>query len=141
MADPARWATFDCYGTLIDWNAGIRAELARLFGDDRADALLARYHELEPQVQCDEPTRSYRDVLALTLARLAGEEGLDLPDDERDALGRSLPAWPPFAEAPAALEEARGRGWRIGILSNTDRDFLEASLERLGVPADALVVA
>jgi 2-haloacid dehalogenase len=141
MAEAERWATFDCYGTLIDWNTGIRGELARLFGEGRADALLARYHELEPQVQREAPDRSYRDVLALTLARLASEEGLELADEDRDALGRSLPAWPPFPEAHGALAEARGRGWRLGILSNTDRELLEASLTRLAVPADAIVVA
>ena len=48
-----RWATFDCYGTLIDWNGGVRAELARVFGDERADALLERYHEVEPEIQRD----------------------------------------------------------------------------------------
>ena len=48
-----RWATFDCYGTLIDWNGGIRAELARVFGDDRADEQLDRYHELEPELEQD----------------------------------------------------------------------------------------
>jgi 2-haloacid dehalogenase len=50
----ARWASFDCYGTLIDWNAGIRTELARLFGEPDADRLLSRYHELEPRIQEDE---------------------------------------------------------------------------------------
>ena len=50
-----RWATFDCYGTLIDWNGGIRAELARLWPDADADALLKRYHELEPEVEHAEP--------------------------------------------------------------------------------------
>ena len=54
-AESARWATFDCYGTLVDWNAGIRAELARLFGEDEADALLARYHEIEPRIQTEQP--------------------------------------------------------------------------------------
>jgi FMN phosphatase YigB (HAD superfamily) len=58
-----RWATFDCYGTLIDWNGGIRRELARVFGDDHADDKLARYHELEPERQAD-GTRSYREVSA-----------------------------------------------------------------------------
>ena len=57
-----RWATFDCYGTLIDWNGGIRGELARLFGRGRADERLDRYHELEPALQVG-GTRSYREVM------------------------------------------------------------------------------
>ena len=76
-----RWATFDCYGTLIDWNGGIGRELERLFGADRASTMLHRYHEVEPQVQREEPTRSYRDVLAITLSRLG-----DVPAEEQDAL-------------------------------------------------------
>src|SRR5919109_4916744 len=124
-----RWATFDCYGTLIDWNGGIRAELARLFGEDRADELLHRYHELEPKVEAETPAMSYREVMAETLRRL-GPAGAG----EEDALGRSLPAWQAFPEAPAALTEARRRGWRLAILSNTDREFIEASKARLGVP-------
>jgi 2-haloacid dehalogenase len=131
-----RWASFDCYGTLIDWNSGIRAELARMFGTDAAPSLLARYHELEPQVQAEDPTRPYRDVLRLTLARLG-----DVPDGDEDALARSLPHWPPFAEVPVALEEARERGWKLAILSNTDRDFIEASKRQLGVQFDETVVA
>ena len=57
-----RWATFDCYGTLIDWDGGVRAELVRVFDEDHADELLARYHELEPDLQRDGKA-SYRDVL------------------------------------------------------------------------------
>src|SRR5215468_4304896 len=93
-----RWVTFDCYGTLIDWNGGIRAELARLFGDDQADRLLANYHELEPQIQASHPAAPYRDVMATALERLAGDEGIELAPEERDALGRSLPGWRPFSE-------------------------------------------
>jgi 2-haloacid dehalogenase len=135
------WATFDCYGTLIDWNGGIAGELARLFGDGTAERLLTRYHEIEPQVQAEDPRRSYRTVLTLTLQRLAEQEDLALPAGEEDALARSLPSWQPFPEAPAALEEARGRGWRLAILSNTDRDFIEASKARIGVPFEETVVA
>ncbi len=85
MAD--RWVTFDCYGTLIDWNGGIRRELARLFGEDRADSLLARYHELEPDIQAEDPGASYRDVMARALGRLAREESADFAGTESDALG------------------------------------------------------
>jgi 2-haloacid dehalogenase len=131
-----RWATFDCYGTLIDWDAGIRGELARMFGPEAAPSLLARYHELEPQVQAEDPSRSYRDVLRLTLARLG-----DVPDGDEDALARSLPHWSPFPEVPVALAEARRRAWKLAILSNTDRDFVEASKAQLGVPFEETVVA
>jgi 2-haloacid dehalogenase len=137
----ARWATLDCYGTLIDWNGGIGRELERLFGAEHAAGLLHAYHEVEPQVQREQPGRSYRDVLAVALARLAEREGLPLPADEHDALARSLPDWPPFPEVRASLEDARRRGWKLAILSNTDRDYIEASLERIGVPFDLVIVA
>ena len=129
-----RWATFDCYGTLIDWNGGIRRELARVFGDERADALLVRYHGLEPALEAD-GSRTYAEVLTEAM------RGLGAPPGEEAALARSLPAWEPFPEAPAALQELRERGWRLAILSNTDPDFLAASLERIGVPVDLTVVA
>ena len=129
-----RWASFDCYGTLIDWNGGIRAELARVFGEERADELLHGYHELEPELQAD-GTRSYREVLTEAMRRLGG------PADEEGALAQSLPAWRPFPEAPAALMAARGRGWKLAVLSNTDRDYIEASLAQLGAPFELAVVA
>ena len=131
-----RWATFDCYGTLIDWNGGIGRELERLFGAERSSDLLHRYHELEPQVQREEPTRSYREVMAVTLARLA-----NVPPPEDDALGRSLPEWRAFPEVRESLEDARARGWKLAILSNTDRDFIDASMERIGVPFELAIVA
>jgi 2-haloacid dehalogenase len=130
-----RWATFDCYGTLIDWNAGIGRELERLFGAARAGEQLHAYHELEPQIQREDPTRSYREVMAIALARLGA------PGDEQDALARSLPEWQPFAEVPTALAEARRQGWHLAVLSNTDPDFLAASLARIGVEFDLTVVA
>ena len=129
-----RWATFDCYGTLIDWNGGIRRELARVFGDDRADERLARYHELEPALQVG-GTRSYREVMTDAM------RGLGAPDEEVSGLAEALPTWGPFPEVRPALEDARSRGWKLAILSNTDRDFIEASIERIGVPFELAIVA
>jgi len=129
-----RWATFDCYGTLIDWNAGIRAELVRVFGDERADEQLRHYHELEPTLQRD-GKRSYREVMTEAMRRLGA------PDGEEAGLADSLPTWQPFIEVREALEEARGRGWRLAILSNTDTDFITASKARLRVRFDETVVA
>ena len=139
--DDSRWATFDCYGTLVDWNAGIAAELGRLLGESDREGLLSRYHEIEPRVQSEHPTWSYRDVMAAVLSQLATEIGVSLPDSEHDALGRSLPQWPVFAEVPDALAQAHARGWRLMALSNTDRDFIEASIAAIGVPFEGAVVA
>ena len=83
----SRWATFDCYGTLVDWNAGISAELGRLFGRSASGHLLWRYHAIEPRIQSEHPGRLYRDVMAEVLVELAAEQGADLPEAERDALG------------------------------------------------------
>jgi 2-haloacid dehalogenase len=121
-----RWATFDCYGTLIDWNSGLR----RVLGSDQ---LLAQYHELEPQVQAESPTASYREVMTEVATRL----GVDEPE----ALAESLPSWEPFPEVRSSLEDARARGWKLAALSNTDRDFIDASLERIGVPFELAIVA
>jgi 2-haloacid dehalogenase len=135
-----RWATFDCYGTLIDWNLGIRTELERLFGVQEAPRLLERYHELEPEIE-SEPFRTYHEVLTLSLERLAEEERVQLPEGEAGALAKSLPDWPPFPEVPAALAELRERGWKIALLSNTDKDLIAASERQLGVPIDLAIVA
>ena len=83
----------------------------------------------------------YRDVLAETLARLASEEGLTVPPGEEGALGDSLPSWKPFPEVPGALADLRSRGFKLVPLSNTDPEFLAASLERIGVPVDGQVTA
>jgi 2-haloacid dehalogenase len=136
-----RWATFDCYGTLVDWNEGIGSELGRLFGADRSQRLLARYHQVEPELQAADPATPYREVMARTLERLAGEAGADLPAEERDALGRSLPGWPVFDEVPEALREARDRGWSLVALSNSDRDLIDASLAAIGVPFEGAIAA
>jgi 2-haloacid dehalogenase len=129
-----RWATFDCYGTLIDWNGGIRRELARVFGEERADEQLERYHDIEPALEID-GTRTYREVMTEAMRELGA------PGDETDALAQSLPSWQPFAEVRAALTDARGRGWKLAILSNTDRDFIDASMQRIGVPFELAIVA
>ena len=119
-----RWATFDCYGTLVDWNAGIGAAL----GDP---SLLPRYHEVEPLVQAENPGRRYRDVLRETAHRLGVEADP----------AASLPDWPVFDDVRGSLQEARARGWLLGILTNSDRDLIEASIRAIGVPFDLVIVA
>jgi len=129
-----RWATFDCYGTLIDWNGGIRRELVRVFGEKRVDERLDRYHELEPGLQAG-GARNYREVMTDAMRELGAS------DDEVSGLAQALPSWEPFPEVRPALEDARSRGWKLAILSNTDRDFIDASMARIGVPFELAIVA
>lgn len=135
-----RWATFDCYGTLVDWDEGIRSTLARLWPEADSEFLLERYHEIEPRVQI-QGSLPYRRVLAEALALLSESEGLALAPEDETALGDSLPSWPVFPEVPGALAELRERGWSLAVLSNTDPDLLAASLAAIGVPVDLAVTA
>jgi 2-haloacid dehalogenase len=121
-----RFATFDCYGTLIDWNAGLRAAL-------ESDELLERYHEVEPEIQAEQPGMPYRKVLAEAAHRVGASDP--------DGVAGSLPSWAPFPEVRGALERARDAGWRLVILSNTDRDYIEASMAKIGVSFEFAIVA
>jgi 2-haloacid dehalogenase len=138
MAD--RWATFDCYGTLIDWNRGIGDALASLWPDADREAVLSRYHEIEPRVQL-QGALSYREVMRQALVLLAGDEDRPLGEADEYALADSLPSWRPFPEVPGALAELRGRGFKLAILSNTDPELLDTSLERIGVSVDGCITA
>ena len=135
-----RWASFDCYGTLIDWMGGIRSTLAQLFPEHDAELLLGAYHDIEPEVQRGRNI-PYREVLTESLEKLAHREGLELAADDRMPLAESLPSWPPFPEVTAALHDLREAGWRLAILSNTDPDFLDTSLSLIGVLVDLRITA
>jgi 2-haloacid dehalogenase len=135
-----RWATFDCYGTLIDWMGGIRSTLAQLFPEHDAELLLGAYHDIEPEVQRGRSI-PYREILVESLEKLAHRERLELAADDRTALAESLPGWPPFPEVSAALEDLKHAGWKLAILSNTDPDLLDASLALIAVDVDLRVTA
>ena len=134
LADVERWATFDCYGTLIDWDGGVRAELARVFGEERADELLVRYHEVEPDLQRD-GDRTYR----------RGADRVDAPAGRAGGGGaRSRRVPTGLAGVSRGAGRARrgsGAGWRLAILSNTDDDFIAASQVQIGAHFDEVVVA
>ena len=135
-----RWATFDCYGTLIDWFDGVRSQLVRLWPDADADTLLDTYMRAEARLQEGSGT-PYRQVMAEALAAVAQEQGAAVPQNERDALATSLPSWNVFLEVPGALRELRVRGWKLAILSNTDPELLDASISAIDVPIDERIVA
>jgi 2-haloacid dehalogenase len=135
-----RWATFDCYGTLIDWEGGLRRAFARLWPAADTDRLLRRYHAIEPLVQ-EGRALGYREVQRRTLLALAATEGLAVAAGDEFALADSLPDWPAFPEVPPALRALREQGWKLAILSNTDPELLAASLRHIDVPIDVRVTA
>ena len=134
----SRWVTFDCYGTLIDWNSGIGDVLEHLFGAERAPALLA----LPPARArgAGESYRSYAEVLSLTLERLAADAGLSIPEGDSGALAHSLPDWPPFREVPPAWPTPPPRLEHGDPLQHRSRPDQE-SQKALGVPIDVIVTA
>ncbi|MDQ3811465.1 MAG: haloacid dehalogenase type II [Chloroflexota bacterium] len=135
-----RWATFDCYGTLIDWHGGITSVFRRLWPDLDSAHLLRLHHAIEPLVQAGR-SLPYREVGARTLRAIAAIEALPLPSSDEYAFADSLPDWRVFPDVPDALRQLRQRGWRIAILSNTDPDLLDASVRQIGVRVDERITA
>jgi 2-haloacid dehalogenase len=135
-----RWATFDCYGTLVDWPGGVRETMLDVWPQADGAVLLESYMRIEPTVQ-EGRGIPYRDVMAETMAGVADEIGLAVPPDRSHALAESLPSWRVFPEVPDALTALRDGGWKLAILSNTDADLLEASIAAIGIAIDERVVA
>ena len=144
MARPWDVVTFDCYGTLIDWESGIGAWFERAAAEDgiavARPELLAAYATIEPAVEA-EAFRSYRDVLAETARRVANRLAWPLTPERARGLADSLPSWKPFPDTNPALERLVSAGYRLGILSNVDDDLLAGTLRHLTVPFDLLVTA
>ena len=135
--------TFDCYGTLIDWEGGIVAAFqsqARHHGIElEADRIMETYMAIEPQVESDS-YMPYRDVLARTAAKVADRLGWQLPPEEGDFLPASLPDWLPFADTNDALERL-SRRFQLGLLSNIDDDLLTATRRHFTIPFELIVTA
>jgi 2-haloalkanoic acid dehalogenase type II len=138
------FVTFDCYGTLIDWEGGISAAFAaaaRRAGREAGRAeVLAAYHAVEPEIE-NGAHRPYREVLAATAARVAARLGWPLAEKDAGFLAESLPSWPPFPDTNAALARLSAAGIRLGILSNIDEDLLAATRRHFAVAFDLIVTA
>jgi 2-haloacid dehalogenase/putative hydrolase of the HAD superfamily len=136
--------TFDCYGTLIDWEGGIGDAFARAAArvgqalDPRS--LLAAYASIEPEVESG-PYRSYREILRMTAARAAGRCGWALSEDSAGFLPESLPSWTPFPDTNPSLALLASAGVKLGILSNVDEQLLSATCRHFSVSFDLVVTA
>ena len=135
------WVTFDCYGTLIDWERGITDALLPLLppGTDR-QALAEWYIAMEAEFEA-EGYHLYRHVLDRVGRRVLKSLDVPIREDQPSPLPPSLADWRPFAEVPAALGLLRERGRKLAILSNVDRDLLESSIASLGVRPDLAITA
>ena len=136
--------TFDCYGTLVDWEEGISSAFVREAAEDgivfdRA-RVLGAYHELEPEIEAS-GYLPYREVLAATAVRVAQRLGWALTVERTQFLAESLPRWKPFSDTNPALKRLVAGGYRLGILANVDDDLLAATRRHLSVPFDVIVTA
>lgn len=135
--------TFDCYGTLIDWEAGILQALHSVVGPRGIhlsdDDLLARFAAVESPIQRG-AFKNYRTVLNLSMAALCRDLGFEPRGEEITAISESLPSWQPFPDTVAALERLATR-FQLGVISNVDDDLFAGTARRLGVAFDWVVTA
>jgi len=135
--------TFDCYGTLVDWERGIldalRPTLRAHDVEAEDEEILERFGRLEPTVQA-ERFRPYREVLGEVARRFGGELGFRPTEAEVDAFAGSVGAWPPFPDTVAALQEL-SRRYRLAIVSNVDDDLFADTARGLGVTFAEVVTA
>ncbi|MEX2196324.1 MAG: haloacid dehalogenase type II [Thermoleophilaceae bacterium] len=141
-----RVATFDCYGTLIDWEGGLGTflySLARRNGDEDPEpgrVLRERWEAIQFEL-IQGRYRRYREVLTDALREWCGERGYRWNTNDGEALADSMRAWQPFPDTAPALRAAREHGLRLVIVSNTDRDIIEHSLRQIDVPFDDVQAA
>ncbi len=137
------WVSFDCYGTLIDWESGILGyirPLLRAKGCNTSDSqILQLYSELEPRQQSG-PYRSYREVLDGVMRGFARELQFEVSSAEAAGLADSIAQWKPFPDTVAGLRDL-GTCFRLAVLSNIDDDLFAGSAQQLQVPFDTVVTA
>jgi len=136
--------TFDCYGTLIDWETGILANLAPLVGKAGGgrsnDAILETFARHEAAQEAETPDMIYARLLAMVHGRIAEEWGVAASPEDDARFGASVPDWPAFPDTADALRYLK-QHFRLGILSNVDRTSFAGSNRRLGVEFDWIMTA
>jgi len=133
--------TFDCYGTLIDWEAGIlgalRSDIGLSVGEE--GRALDIYSRVEPEIQAN-GYKKYREVLREVLARIAKELGREVPRGKEYAIADSIRDWQPFPDTVPALRELK-KIYKLGIISNIDDELFAQTQKHLQVPFDLVVTA
>jgi 2-haloacid dehalogenase len=135
-----RWLTFDCYGTIADWNSCMQSALEPVAGGQAA-ALLAAYHRAESILEAEPQWRPYREILTDGLALAAQRSGVALAAGASGALVAAWPGMEIFDDAAEALTDLVRSGWRLAILTNCDDDLFSSTSAKLPVPFEVVVTA
>ena len=138
------WVSFDCYGTLVDWETGISSAVSTTLeahGIRRTTAeILELFADVEPVVQSSGAFKEYRVALREVMVMIGGRLGVQLAEPESDCLSGSLPHWPVFPDAGPALRLLQQR-YKLAIISNVDDDLFAGSARALGVEFDAVITS
>jgi len=136
--------TFDCYGTLIDWEVGIITALQPLLARSRKalsrDEVLETFARYEASQESETPSMIYSELLAVVHSRIGSEWGVKPNAEESKAFGQSVPDWPAFADSPAALQYLK-KHYKLVVLSNVDRESFKRSSARLEIEFDYIFTA
>ncbi len=132
-----RWLTFDCYGTLIQWDEGLTAAVERIgrrhgVPDLSVHHLIAIYDRYECQFETETPHRSFRIVVGCALKHAMADLGLPCDETDVEELTASISAMPPYPEVPDSLARLKAAGFKICIISNTDNAIIAGNVARLG---------
>jgi 2-haloacid dehalogenase len=135
-----RWITFDCFGTLVDWNTGFDAILRPIAGEKTA-ALIDAYHRVERVLEAESPHRLYRDVLTTGVLAAAADVGVPVSREQASALPDAWGALPVFSDVEPMLAGLRAEGYRLGVLTNCDDDLFALTEKSFLLPFDLVVTA
>ncbi len=138
------WVSFDCYGTLVDWETGISSAVSNSlesYGIQKTNPeILELFADVEPVIQSSGEFKEYRIVLREVMRMISDRVGIQVEEDHMDCLSASLPRWPVFPDAGPALHVLKQR-YKLAIISNVDDDLFAGSARELGVEFDAIVTS
>ena len=139
-----KFITFDCYGTLIDWEDGIRNAIKKISDKNdfniNLDKISDKYIKAELQTEAEQ-YRKYHEILQLSAKKLLKSEGFDISNEDAFEFANSIYNWLPFAETHDVLAKLKDKGYKLVILSNIDNEIIKKSIELIGIDFDGVVTA
>jgi 2-haloacid dehalogenase len=146
MGTKPEWLTFDCYGTLIQWDEGLVAAVERILAKKKGagvstSQLISVYDRHEHELEAHKPHRTFRDVAGTALEMAMRELGLTYDPWDIEELTSSISSMPPFQEVVPALAQLKRMGFRLCIVSNTDDDIIAGNVAQMGGHIDRVITA